>query len=106
MNNFDQAIKYLAKGDLLKHDAVEVLLDHETPEDILPDVQLNCMRYSLINSGVALIANCARNAVSLKPKIGKHAYTVQTVIELFRGRSETFDIDIDNGKTLIPDMQT
>lgn len=106
-----EALDFIVKGDVIKSDVFEVLLDFNTKEEVMEHIatnptanKLDFFRYGLINSGVALLANCARNAISMKAKIGRHAYTVQTVIELFKGRAETFDIDIDNGTTVFKDM--
>lgn len=54
------------------------------------------MRYSIINSGLCLTANCAKNAVKYKRFIGKHAYSLQTVIELMKMRSQRFDYLIND----------
>ena len=66
---------------------LKVLLDHETEADIPGEDKTNHMRYSIINSGLCLTANCAKNAVKYKRFIGKHAYSLQTVIELMKMRS-------------------
>ena len=49
----------------------------------------------MVNSSLCLSANCARNAQGMKPYLGKHAYTVQTLIELYRRRRECYDVLID-----------
>ena len=53
------------------------------------------MRYSTVNSSLCLSANCARNAAGMKPYLGKHAYTVQTLIELYKRRREIYDVYVD-----------
>lgn len=40
----------------------------------------------------------------MKPAIGKHAYTIQTAIELVKQRNELYKIDVDDGKIKIPDL--
>ena len=51
------------------------------------------LRYSLINSSLGLSANVAKNGKWMKPKIGKEAYSVQTVIELTKKKEVNFDIN-------------
>lgn len=54
------------------------------------------LRYSFINSGLCISANIARNAATLKPRLGSFAYTIQAIIELFKFRMEKFDIEVDS----------
>jgi diacylglycerol kinase family enzyme len=54
------------------------------------------LRYSFINSGLCISANIARNAATLKPRLGSLAYTIQSLIELIKFRMEKFDIEVDS----------
>ena len=102
------------KGDLIQSDVLKVLLDYETEEELRqahakdPDNVkiLNHLRYSLINNQVALMANVGRNCQSMKAKIGHHAYTIQTLIELVKAREEIFDIELNDGEYVQKDVKT
>lgn len=68
IDTLDQAISYLIKGDIIKLDVIKCSIDSEDAADN------EHLRYSIINSGLCLVANCARNAVRYKSCMGKHAY--------------------------------
>ena len=85
------ALEYITKGDTIKIDVIKVLIDHEDERDVYETLSTNTdasvedfLRYEIINSSFGLASNCARNAVHMKPYFGKHAYTLQTVVELFK----------------------
>ena len=99
-----QALKYLIKGEIVKLDVIKCLIDIE--EQDLPEDTTNHLRYSIINTGLCLVANCARNAIKYKSCLGKNAYSVQTVVELIKRRQEKFDIIINDGEEIIKDLDT
>ena len=45
-----------------------------------------------------LVGSAAKNAIPLKPYIGKTAYTVTAFVEILKGYAGYYDIDIDEGK--------
>ena len=96
IDTLQEGLQYIKKGDLIKLDVVKVLLDHESEEAIEESLKTNHLRFSIINSGLCLTANCAKNAVKWKRLLGKHAYSLQTVIELAKMRSEKYDFLIDD----------
>jgi hypothetical protein len=60
-----------------------MLFDYETEEELRaaaaedPSIVVsNYLRYCVTNSAVSLVANVARNCISMKAKIGRHAYTI------------------------------
>jgi len=96
---------------VIKVDIVKIILDYHSEEELREaarnDPSINIydhMRYSAINCSLALSANCARNAKWMKSTIGKHAYTIQTAIELIKGRNEYYDLDIDDGSITYNDI--
>lgn len=84
VDTMEQAIDYLVKGDIIKMDVIKCHIDIEPGEEV--ENMNNHLRYSIINSGLCLVADCARNAVRYKSCMGKHAYSVQTVMELVKRR--------------------
>ena len=52
-----------------------------------------------------MVANCARNCVKYKARLGKHAYSLQTVVELIKAREEKFDISINDGEFTVWDLE-
>ena len=42
----------------------------------------------------------------MKAKIGHHAYTIQTLIELVKAREEIFDIELNDGEFKKIDVKT
>lgn len=102
VDTMEQAISYLVKGDTIKLDVIKCLIDIEEGYEADHDH----LRYSIINSGLCLVANCARNAVRYKSCMGKHAYSLATVLELIKRRQERFDIIINDGEEVIKDMDT
>lgn len=52
----------------------------------------------IINSCVALMANCAKNAVPYKKRFGENAYKIGTLKELISGKPMDIEIDIGNGE--------
>lgn len=83
VGDIDTAIKFILKGQTVKIDAVRVLLDYDSEQQLRdaanrdPSIKIdNHLRYSMVNSSLCLSANCARNAAPMKPYLGKHAYTI------------------------------
>ena len=83
VSDLDTACNFLIKGQTIKIDAVKVLLDYETEQELReaaardPSIKVNDhLRYSVTNSSLCLSANCARNAIYMKPYLGRHAYTI------------------------------
>lgn len=107
-NDMEKALSYVAKGQTIKIDVVKVLLDHESEQEI--EDKLNNdpaypehkkfedhFRYMIINSHLCLTADVGRNAIGMKKKgLGPTAYTIQTVIELMKRKTEKFDIYMDH----------
>ena len=106
------ALTFLVKGDVIKTDISKVLMDYEDEASLNQAKQENPtkvdfndhIRYSNICVNFALIANCNRNAAGMKKCLGQGAYTLQTVIEMFKKRQEKFDIDIDEGTKVVTDL--
>lgn len=82
------------------------MLDHEDEEEIQNNLDTNpeyknnkmedFLRYMIINSSLCLSADVGRNAVGMKQRgWGPTAYTIQTVIELTKRKTESFDIYMD-----------
>ena len=97
-----QGLEYILKGDTIKVDAIKVLIDHNSEQELYesakkdPSIKIeDYLRYSFINSGLCISANIARNAAALKPRLGSIAYTLQSLIELVKFRMERFDIEVD-----------
>ena len=96
----------------MKTDLAKILLDYESEEELNEVMRLrpegidinNHIRYSNLNVCFSLMANCNRNAAGMKSWIGGSAYTVQTIIELFKKRQERFDLDIDEGRVTVSDL--
>ena len=104
LENVGQGLEYIKRGHVIKVDIVKILLDHHSEDELreaaITDPSINIydhMRYSAINCSLGLSANCARNAKWMKSSLGKHAYTIQTAIELIKGRKECYDLEIDDG---------
>ena len=95
-SDIETGLRFIKKGDTVKVDVIRCLIDFDSEEQLLQEAQNNpdeikvddYLRYSIINSSLCLTANCARNAINLKTYLGKHAYTIQTVIELIKRRQE------------------
>jgi len=50
----------------------------------------------IINSSLCLSADVGRNCQGMKAAgLGPHAYTIQTIIELWKSKVERFDIWVD-----------
>jgi hypothetical protein len=86
-------------------------MDFESEDDLLnairndPSIDFNKhLRYSNLNVVFGLMANCNKNAAPRKAMLGKHAYTLQVIIEMMKGRVEKFDLDVDNGRFKIEDL--
>ena len=101
----------MKRGHVIKVDVIKTLIDYNSEEELInaakkdPTINIyNQMRYSAINCSLAISANCAKNAKWMKSTLGKHAYTIQTAIELFRGRNEYYDLDIDDGSITYKDL--
>lgn len=111
LEDVDQGLEYMKKGHVIKVDVVKIILDYKSEEELKQaaknDPSINIydqMRYSAINCSLALSANCAKNARWMKSTIGKHAYTIQTVIELMKGQNEYYDMDIDDSAITFKDL--
>ena len=111
LENVDQGLEYIKRGHVIKVDIVKIILDYHSEEELLaaakndPTINIHDhMRYSAINCSLALSANCARNAKWMKSTLGKHAYTIQTVIELIKGRNEFYDLEINDGSITYKDL--
>ena len=96
-------LEYIVKGDTIKIDVTKVLIDHEEEEQIYDTCAKDTtatiedyLRFKIINSSFCLCSNVARNAVPMKPYIGKEAYTIQSVVEMLKKRTETFDVYVDS----------
>lgn len=108
MPNFDMGLQYLAKGNIIKCDVLEALMDFETAEDVEAKVQqepefvmTNHLRYSFLNTSILLSGLIAKNATPLKPYFGKLSYSVSSVKELLRMQTGQYEFLIDD-KYLIP----
>lgn len=97
LDNFQMGLNALVKGNTIKVDLFKALLDHEREQDI-KDNHYSYLRYCIINTSLLLVGSSARRAVPLKPYLGKTAYTVTAMQEIFKGFIGKYDIDIDNGK--------
>jgi diacylglycerol kinase family enzyme len=117
LKSFALAMDAIIKGIKIKVDLVKVMLDHNSEADLDAAIaqaesegrnmrKIDFLRYSLINSSFCLLANVSKNCQWLKSKIGKNAYTVQSLIELSRKRRETMDLDLDDGQLVIKDLTT
>lgn len=93
------------KGDTIKVDLFKILLDHEKEQDIKGDL-FSHLRYSIINTSLLLVGSTAKNAVPLKPYIGKSAYTFSAIIEILKHFVGNYDIDVDHGRYKINNLQT
>ena len=83
------------------------MLDTEDENEITENVY-DHLRYSIVNSGLCLTANIAKNAQKWKMMFGNKAYDIQAVIELWKGRQAKYDIEIQYGQTTkkITDLET
>jgi len=86
-NDIEKALSYVGKGHTIKLDVVKVILDHDTEEELLNNLETNpaykdskredFFRYMIINSSLCLSADVGRNAIGMKNKgLGPHAYTI------------------------------
>ena len=78
LDTMSQALQYLVKGDLIKTDVFEALMDHESVDEIRDKARkdksfkvIEHMRYCCINTSLLLVGLTAKNAVPMKPYIGK-----------------------------------
>jgi diacylglycerol kinase family enzyme len=108
LETVEEGLSQLKAAQTVEYDLVKILIDYESEDELLqaieadPSIQLHDhLRYSVINSSLCVAANVSKNAVSLKPKIGKHAYAVQSCIELLKKKTESFEIEYgDSNKTI------
>jgi predicted polyphosphate/ATP-dependent NAD kinase len=96
LDDFHSGLNALIKGETIKVDLFKVLLDHEREQDITAN-HFQYLRYCIINTSLLLVGSSAKNAVPLKPYIGKTAYTLTAFFEILKGFVGNYDIDIDNG---------
>ena len=105
LKTMEQGLNYLIKGDLIKSDVFEALLDHENVEEVKAKARQNPsfnamsnLRYCVINTSLLLVGLTAKNAVPMKPYIGKTAYTVSCINELCKMVLGDYDLEFDDGK--------
>ena len=53
------------------------------------------LRYSTLVNGISLVADTNLNARRLKPKLGKHAYRVQSIVEMTKKNFAVVDVSAD-----------
>ncbi len=91
----EQALNWLAKGDTIKMDVNKVLIDVEDEADISETEERHSkIRYSVINSGVGLIAKITHSAVYHKPYMGKLCYFTSGCTNAFTSTVDYYDIII------------
>ncbi len=91
----EQALNWLAKGDTIKMDVNKVLIDVEDEADIPETEERHSkFRYSVINSGVGLIAKITHSAVYHKPYMGKLCYFTSGCTNAFTSTVDYYDIII------------
>jgi len=83
VNDTSSGLNYVLKGDVIKVDIVKILIDCNSEEELQECLNNDDnfkiedhLRYSFINSNLCVSANIAKNAASMKPKFGQHAYTI------------------------------
>lgn len=94
IETFQQGLNALKKGNIVNIDLTKCTVDGKQ------------VVYSFLNGSLCLGANVNRNAAGKKKCLGPGAYTLQTVIEIVKNRTEKFDMDIDNGKAVYNDLET
>ena len=60
----------------------------------------------MINTSLLLVGLTAKNAVWMKPYLGKTAYTISCLGELYKKQIGNYDIEFDDGKIVIKDLST
>ena len=99
--SMDHGLDYICKGETIKVDTIQCLLDHES-EETLPEglERFNFCRHSIINNGFAMPPMIAFKAKSWKTCCGKTSYTIATLIEAIKGNiiSDIFEIYVDGEK--------
>jgi len=110
-DTIDQGLQYLVKGNLVKTDVFEAVLDHESAEEVLAKERANknfdatnYLRYCIINTQLMLVGLTAKNARPMKPYIGQAAYTVSCLRELIRRVGFKFDLEFDDGKYKVENL--
>lgn len=111
METVQEGLDAISKGDVVKIDLVKILLDYKDEDELKdaiakdPTIRVqDHLRYSANNCSLCMSANCARNAQWMKSRLGKHAYAIQTAIELTKRRNEVYDLYIDDGSMIMKDL--
>lgn len=111
LSTFEEGLDYLLKGNTIKMDVMEAVLDHESREEVMQKAKdtpsfnpFKHLRYSCINTQLLLVGLTAKNAVPMKPYIGSTAYTISCIIELIRRQIGIFDIEFENGKYKVENL--
>ena len=109
----ETGLKYLLKGDIIKMDIFRALLDHETEEEVSNKAKTqkgfdpnDYLRYSVINTSLLLVGLTAKNAGPMKAYLGSTAYTLSCIVELIKREKGLFDVEIDDGKEFISNLNT
>ena len=104
IQNTEHALGALSKGHVIKIDVIKTLIDYESEADIRKaGAKVNKhLLYSLEGSAYGLISEAIGETSNLmKQLIGSFAYFLNIFKGIIRGRRWRFDIDLDDGKTLI-----
>ena len=82
INNIDQALQYIRKGDTIQMDLNKVLVDCESETEIPPqELDHNRLRYSIVNSSAGFLAKCVDRAIKHKTWAGNNAYIIAAAEE-------------------------
>eukprot|EP00356_Strombidium_inclinatum_P009288 CAMPEP_0170496922 /NCGR_PEP_ID=MMETSP0208-20121228/23126_1 /TAXON_ID=197538 /ORGANISM="Strombidium inclinatum, Strain S3" /LENGTH=341 /DNA_ID=CAMNT_0010773581 /DNA_START=328 /DNA_END=1350 /DNA_ORIENTATION=- len=97
IHNMETSMEYIRKGDTMKIDVIECLIDYDSKEEMFANLpedksQHDFLRYSITNSTLSLLAQVAYKAQWLKPRIGKFAYQVMGFYEVLRFGVDKYDI--------------
>ena len=113
LDNVEQGLQYLAKGNTIQVDVLEATLDFESADDVRKHARENpefdiskSLRYCVINTQMLISGLTAKNAAPMKPYLGSLAYTISCFRELYRKYQCTLDIEIDEGRHVIRNLTT
>ena len=97
VNNLDQALDYLIKGESMKMDIVSCLIDYQKVEDIPQDKLLNHHRYSIICAGTGIVAKIVHRAIDFKRGMCSccNPYIAAALVEFWKGESNFIGIEVD-----------
>ena len=93
--NLDLALDFIIKGNTMKIDVVNCILDYEKLDDIPENKVFTNFRYSCVSIMFGFLAKIVHRAISYKKCCCGNPYLIAGVREYIKGETDSFTIEVD-----------